>query len=83
VEEEDEAPELFEADASPVRAPRRRPRVSADTPRERHELDPGTTCSDCGGQLRRVGEDVSEMLDMIVAKLKVIEIARVKKSPWL
>jgi transposase len=54
--------------------------VSADTPRERHELDPGTTCSDCGGQLRRVGEDVSEMLDMIVAKLKVIEIARVKKS---
>ncbi|MBB3957884.1 transposase, partial [Novosphingobium sediminicola] len=31
---------------------------------------------DCGGQLRRVGEDVSEMLDMIVAQLKVIEIAR-------
>ena len=27
-----------------------------------------------------VGEDVSEMLDMIVAQLKVIEIARTKKS---
>jgi transposase len=79
-EKEDEATEPFGDDASPMRAPRRRPRVSADTPRERRELDPGTTCSDCGGQLRRVGEDVSEMLDMIAAQLKVIEIARVKKS---
>lgn len=84
LEVEDEAPEPVPekvgADAAPVRAPRRRPRVSADTPRERRELDPGTTCADCGGQLRRVGEDVSEMLDMIAAQLRVIEIARVKKS---
>ncbi len=27
-----------------------------------------------------VGEDVSELLDLIAAKLKVIEIARIKKS---
>jgi transposase len=27
-----------------------------------------------------VGEDVSELLDMIAAQIKVIEIARVKKS---
>lgn len=60
--------------------PRRRPRVSDDTPRERRELDPGNDCPDCGGDLRVVGEDVSELLDMIVAQLKVIEIARVKKS---
>jgi transposase len=60
--------------------PRRRPRVSDATPRERRELDPGDTCPDCGGALRIVGEDVSELLDMIVAQLKVIEIARVKKS---
>ena len=43
-------------------------------------MDPGSACPDCGGQLRHVGEDVSEMLDMIVATLKVSEIARVKKS---
>lgn len=61
-------------------APRRRPRVSAETPRERCELDPGTSCPDCGGALRMVGEDVNEMLDLIAAQLKVIEIARVKKS---
>lgn len=68
------------ASVTPERKPRRRPRVSADTPRERCELDPGTACLDCGGALRLVGEDVSEMLDMVVAQLKVIEIARLKKS---
>ena len=62
------------------RKPRRRPRVSDATPRERRELDPGDSCPDCGGDLRVVGEDVSEVIDMIAAQLKVIEIARVKKS---
>ena len=82
-EEDAEAPdvaELANASVTPERKPRRRPRVSADPPRERRELDPGTACPDCGGALRLVGEDVSEMLDMIVAQLKVIEIARLKKS---
>ena len=59
---------------------RRRPRVSPDTPRERRELDPGESCPDCGGALRPVGEDVSQILDMITARLKLIEVARPKKS---
>ncbi len=59
---------------------RRRPRVSADTSRERQELDPGSCCPDCGGDLRLVGEDVSEMLDLVAAQLKVVQIARLKKS---
>ena len=66
--------------ATPERSPRRRPRVSDTTPRERRELDPGSSCPDCGGELRLVGEDVSEMLDMIAAQLKVVQIARLKKS---
>lgn len=60
--------------------PRRRPRISKDTPRERRELDPGDNCPDCGGDLRVLGEDVSELIDMVAAQLKVIEIARIKKS---
>jgi len=60
--------------------------------RERRELDPGDACPDCGGDLRVVGEDVSELLDSepssaigprtmaSAAQIKVIEIARVKKS---
>ena len=83
--DEDEAleqgsPPAEEAEATPEKKQRRRPRVSKDTPRERRELDPGDTCPDCGGDLRMVGEDVSELLDMIAAQIKVIEIARVKKS---
>jgi len=58
--------------------PRRR--VSDTTPRERRELDPGTCCPDCGGDLRLVGEDVSEILDLVAAQLKVLQIARLKKS---
>src|SRR5690554_4179419 len=80
VAEEDEAP-IDEGQAAPsAPAPRRRPRVSDATPRERRELDPGACCPDCGGDLRVVGEDVSELLDMIAAQMKVIQIARIKKS---
>jgi transposase len=69
-----------DSDEAPERTPRRRPRVSDTTPRERRELDPGTCCPDCGGDLRLVGEDMSEMLDLIAARLKVVQIARPKKS---
>src|SRR6056297_757653 len=69
--EEDEAP-AEEAEGAPEKTRRRRPRVSEDTPRERRELDPGDACPDCGGDLRVVGEDVSELLDMIAAQIKVI-----------
>lgn len=69
-----------DADLPCAHKSRRRPGVSDATPRERRELDPGTCCPDCGGELRLVGEDVSEILDMIKAQLKVIQIARLKKS---
>jgi transposase len=59
---------------------RRKPKVSATTPRERLVLDPGEACPDCGGALRLIGEDVSEILELIAARLKVIEITRPKKS---
>jgi transposase len=47
---------------------------------ERIVLDPGERCPECGGPLRLVGEDVTEILDFIVAKLKVVETSRLKKS---
>lgn len=68
------------AETTPGPRPSRRPRVSADTPRQRHELDPGSSCPECGGELRLVGKDVSEILEIITAKLQVIEVARSKKS---
>lgn len=60
--------------------PRRRPRVAPGTPRERRVIGPASACPDCGGDMRIVGEDVSELVDLIAAKLKVIEIARPKAS---
>jgi transposase len=67
--------------AAPEPAPtRRKPKVSEATPRERIVLDPGDACPDCGGELRLVGEDMSEILELISARLKVIETARPKKS---
>ncbi|EDQ03413.1 hypothetical protein OIHEL45_16891 [Sulfitobacter indolifex HEL-45] len=85
VAEKDESPideGLDEPAPEETSAPvlRRRPRVSDATLRERRELDPGACCPDCGGDLRVVGEDVSELLDMIAAQMKVIQIARIKKS---
>jgi transposase len=67
VAEDDDAP-IDEGQNAPspeepsAPALRRRPRVSDATVRERRELDPGTCCPDCGGDLRVVGEDVSELL---------------------
>jgi transposase len=86
---ETDATPIIEADVAALAPPavtsgdgivRRRPRVSANAVRERRELDPGTCCPDCGGDLRLVGEDVSEILDMIAAQMKVVQIARLKKS---
>ena len=68
----DEGHDEPSADTADAPALRRRPRVSDATPRERRELDPGSCCPDCGGDLRVVGEDVSELLDMIAAQMKVI-----------
>lgn len=75
-DEEDEAT----APAPNPRTAARRPRVAPDTPRQRKELDPGDSCPACGGELRFIGEDVSEIIEMITAKLQVIEVARPKKS---
>lgn len=76
---EDDMPSIADETSQP-RPLRRRPRVSENAVRERRELDPGHCRPACGGELRLVGEDVSEILDMIAATMKVIEIARPKKS---
>ncbi|WP_264811792.1 IS66 family transposase, partial [Acetobacter ghanensis] len=80
----DPSPDIREHDVSDdaLSPPRQRgkPKVSDTTPRERIVLDPGEACPACGGPLRLVGEDVTEILDFIAAKLKVVETARLKKS---
>ncbi|MGH8702178.1 MAG: IS66 family transposase [Burkholderiales bacterium] len=47
-------------------------------PRERVVHEPACTCPDCGAPMRKIGEDVSEVLDYVPARFKVIRHVRPK-----
>jgi transposase len=48
-------------------------------PREVHTHKPTEdACPDCGGQLRKLGEDISKILERVPASYKVIRYARLK-----
>jgi transposase len=75
------APDQSAAD-KPVSKPSRKP-LPDHLPREPHvhEPDCGTcTCPDCGGTLRALGEDTSEMLEFVPEHWKVIKHVRPKYS---
>jgi len=56
----------------------RRP-LPAHLPRETRKILPKqTACPDCGGELKPLGEDVSEMLEWVAASFKVIQQVRAK-----
>jgi transposase len=60
--------------------PARRP-LPEHLPRETHKHDPAeAVCPDCGGALRLMGEDVSEMLEYVPARFQVIRHVRPKLS---
>lgn len=60
--------------------PVRRP-LPAELPRETKILQPKQdACPDCGGTLARLGEDVSETLEFVPARFKVIRTVRPKLS---
>jgi transposase len=63
-----------------TRRPARQP-LPAELPRETQTIaPPATTCPDCGGALRLLGEDVAEMLEYVPARFKVIRTVRPKLS---
>src|SRR5271154_494093 len=61
-----------------VAKPARRP-LPEHLPRETRKYPPKqTACPDCGGELKHLGEDVSEMLEYVPARFKVIRHVRPK-----
>lgn len=55
--------------------------LPADLPREEHIIEPQEeACPQCGGNLKPLGEDVSEQLEVIEAAFKVIRHVRRKKA---
>ena len=69
---------------APPSAPRRkseRQPLPAHLPREERVLEPDeTACCECGGELKPLGEDVSEQLEIIDSAFKVIRHIRRKKA---
>jgi transposase len=64
---------------APVKPARRA--LPAELPRETETIAPAQkACPDCGGALRRLGEDVSETLEYVPARFKVIRTVRPKLS---
>ena len=67
------------APRSPARKPVRKP-LPAHLPRETVVHAPAEACPDCGTTMQRLGEDVSEMLEYVPARFKVIRQVRPKLS---
>jgi transposase len=64
----------------PRRKPARRP-LPEYLPRETQTHAPKeTACPECGGVLRKLGEDVAEILEFVPAQFKVIRVVRPKLS---
>jgi transposase len=64
---------------APAPAPRQRPArraLPAHLPRESIVHTPACSCPDCGGALRQIGESISEMLEYVPARFKVIRHVR-------
>jgi transposase len=49
-------------------------------PREETVHEPSCTCPTCGGQMRKLGEDITEVLEYVPASFKVIRHVRPKLS---
>jgi len=57
--------------------PSRKP-LPEHLPRESVVYEPACTCPECGGAMKKIGEDVSEMLERVPAHFKVIRHVRPK-----
>jgi transposase len=62
-----------EEKVQPVRRP-----LPEHLPREQVLHQPACTCPDCGAAMRKIGEDVSEVLDYVPARFRVIRHVRPK-----
>lgn len=71
---------LAQASSAAVPSPAR-PRFPDSLPRTTQTIaPPSSTCSECRGPLRALGEDVSEMLEYVPAHFEVIRLVRPKLS---
>ncbi len=65
--------------SEPGNKPKRRP-LPDHLPCDEQIISPIDACSDCGGKLKKIGEDVSEELEYVPASFRVNRIIRPKLS---
>jgi transposase len=75
-----ELPELDLGEPVEKAIPRRRKQLPEHLPREETRVEAPHACPDCEGELKHVGEDVSEILDVVPATYRVLKIVRPKFS---
>ncbi len=73
-----ETPEIASPSTTEKRTPKRRVTLPAHLPRDERRVEATTSCPDCHGELRHIGDDVSEVLDVVPASYRVIKIIRPK-----
>ncbi|MCC5827777.1 IS66 family transposase [Alkalimonas sp.] len=73
-------PKLTDQAPEEKAVPRRRVSLPAALPREEKRVEAPCQCPACEGQLTHMGDDVSEMLDVVPASYRVIRIVRPKFS---
>lgn len=78
---EEQGPVAAEFSNVPPKAQPARGPFPEHLPRETHRQEPKEkSCPDCGGTLRKLGEEVSEMLEYEPAQFKVLRQVRLKLS---
>lgn len=75
----DEVEEPQSISVGPKSHPKRKP-LPDHLPREEILLMPEESCTECGGTLKRLGEDVTEELEYVPGRFKVNRIVRPKLS---
>jgi transposase len=65
-----------DGETTPAKAQRPRRVLPEDLPREEIRHQPDGSCAQCGGVMRQVGEDVTEILDYVPGHFRVIRHAR-------
>ncbi|WP_053014003.1 IS66 family transposase [Caldimonas brevitalea] len=68
------------APSAPAHHPPARKSLPPHLPRETVRHEPGCSCSECGVELRYVGEDVAEVLELVPQRFKVVRHVRPKYS---
>jgi transposase len=75
-----EIPTFDLGEAAEKSTPRRRKQLPTHLPREEIHVEATHVCPDCQGDLTHVGEDISEILDVVPASYRVLKIIRPKFS---